>query len=306
MAKKGLGRGLGALMTDKQEPQPPDVSLPAIAPTDTESPAKELPIDQIIRNPNQPRQHFDDTALDELAASIKQHGVLQPLIVRKVDNQYELIAGERRLRASGIVGLHTIPAIVIEASDALSLEIALIENLQRENLNPVEIAEGYRELGERFDLTQEQIATKTGKSRAAVANAMRLLALPDEILAMLADGRVSTGHAKVLLTVEIEAEQRLLARRIVEENLSVRALERIVKKMQAAPKKPRAKRSDLPANHVRDLSEKLHTHFGTSVRIIPCQTFANGKKSKGRLEIDFFSNNDLDRVLEQMGIIFDE
>jgi ParB family chromosome partitioning protein len=237
-----------------------------------------------------------------LTASVKEHGVLQPLLVRPADDGYELIAGERRLRAATAAGLHEVPVVLMEASDITSLEIAMIENLQRENLNPIEEAEGYRELAEGFNLTQEEIASRVGKRRASVANAMRLLALPDEVRAMLADGRLSVGHAKALLALEIPQEQTLLARRVVDEGLSVRALEKIIKRNTTTPVRPRAVKPDLPASHVRYLSEKLHAHFGTSIRIQPCKTFANGKKGKGYIEIDFFSNDDLDRVLSLLGI----
>lgn len=256
----------------------------------------------IVRNRLQPRQTFDEDALADLTASVREHGVLQPLLVRPDEKGYELIAGERRLRAATAAGLHEVPVVLMEASDMSSLEIAMIENLQRENLNPIEEAEGYRELADGFSLTQEEIATRVGKSRASVANAMRLLALPDEVRAMLADGRLSVGHAKALLTLEIPQEQTLLARRVVDEGLSVRALEKVIKRATTKPIRPRATRSDLPASHIRYLSEKLHARFGTSIRIEPCKTFANGKKGKGHIEIDFFSNDDLDRVLELLGI----
>ncbi|HAS81456.1 MAG TPA: chromosome partitioning protein ParB [Verrucomicrobia bacterium] len=296
--KKGLGRGLGALMTE-------EAAVTADAPSaqvSQTSGVQTLPISSISRNRMQPRQTFNEDALADLVASVKLHGVLQPLLVRPSADGYELIAGERRLRASSAAGLREVPVVIVEASDMSSLEIALIENLQRENLNPVEEAEGYRELSESFSLTQEEIALRVGKSRATVANALRLLALPDEARAMLADGRISTGHAKALLALEIPQEQILMARRIVDEGLSVRAVEKLIRRSTLAPVRPRAARPDLPASHIRDLSEKLHSHFGTSIRIEPCKTFANGKKGKGHIEIDFFSNDDLDRVLALLGL----
>jgi len=296
--KKGLGRGLGALMTE-------EAAVTADAPSaqvSQTSGVQTLPISSISRNRMQPRQTFNEDALADLVASVKLHGVLQPLLVRPSADGYELIAGERRLRASSAAGLREVPVVIVEASDMSSLEIALIENLQRENLNPVEEAEGYRELSVSFSLTQEEIALRVGKSRATVANALRLLALPDEARAMLADGRISTGHAKALLALEIPQEQILMARRIVDEGLSVRAVEKLIRRSTLAPVRPRAARPDLPASHIRDLSEKLHSHFGTSIRIEPCKTFANGKKGKGHIEIDFFSNDDLDRVLALLGL----
>ncbi len=303
-ARKGLGRGLGSLISDRQEPAQNEVpATPPPVPDTAQARITDLPIDQIVRNPRQPRQTFREEALAELAASIREHGILQPLMVRaKSGGKYELIAGERRLRAAGIAGLETVPVNLVDVTDVQSLEIAIIENLQREDLNPVEEAEGYRELAAAFKLTQEEIAKRVSRSRVAVANALRLLTLPDEVRAMLKEQRLSTGHAKALLGVTIPQEQTILARRIVSEDLSVRATEKIVKKITSAPKKPRVSKPDLPKDYLRDLTEKLHRHFGTSVRLTPCQTFANGKKSKGSVEIDFFSNDDLERVLSVMGL----
>jgi ParB family transcriptional regulator, chromosome partitioning protein len=309
-ARKGLGRGLGSLISDRQEPE-----LDAVAAHTATAPRqdqqihqglKKVPVDQISRNPRQPRHTFREEALEELAASIREHGVLQPLMVRtKSDGTYELIAGERRLRASGMAGLQEVPVIIVEATDLQSLEIAIIENLQREDLNPIEEAEGYRELSNAFNLTQEDIAKRVGRSRAAVANALRLLSLAEDVRDLLKDQRISTGHAKALLALSIPQEQTLLAKRIITEDLSVRATEKVVKRMASMPSKPRANKPDIPTTHVRALSEKLHSHFGTSVRLQPCKTFANGKKGKGCIEIDFFSNSDLERVLSIMGLDFD-
>ncbi|HSF92280.1 MAG TPA: ParB/RepB/Spo0J family partition protein, partial [Paracoccaceae bacterium] len=286
---------------------------PEVAPVAAETAAsarsggvQKIAVTSIARNRLQPRQTFDEDALADLTASVKEHGVLQPLLVRASEDGYELIAGERRLRAATAAGLHDVPVVLMEASDITSLEIAMIENLQRENLNPIEEAEGYRELADGFSLTQEEISSRVGKSRASVANAIRLLALPDEVRVMLSDGRLSVGHAKALLALEIPQEQTLLARRVVDEGLSVRALEKVIKRVTTKPVRPRATRPDLPASHIRYLSEKLHAHFGTSIRIEPCKTFANGKKGKGRIEIDFFSNDDLDRVLGLLGIEHEE
>ncbi len=304
--KKGLGRGLGALMSEEESaPAAAPEAAPVAAdnaPASRAGGIQKIAVTSIVRNRLQPRQMFDEDALADLTASVKEHGVLQPLLVRPAENGYELIAGERRLRAATAAGLHEVPVVIMEASDITSLEIAMIENLQRENLNPIEEAEGYRELADGFNLTQEEIAVRVGKARASVANALRLLTLPDEVRAMLADGRLSTGHAKALLALEIPQEQALLARKVVDEGLSVRALEKVVRRTTTTPVRPRAVRPDLPASHVRYLSEKLHAHFGTSIRIEPCKTFANGKKGKGHIEIDFFSNDDLDRVLNLLGI----
>lgn len=311
--RKGLGRGLGSLISDRQESETSQTK------TDTPSPSlrnhdanndngvTRVAVDQITKNSRQPRKTFQEEALQQLASSIKEHGILQPLMVRKTqDGKYELIAGERRLRAAGLAGLQDVPVTIVDVTDLQSLEIAIIENLQREDLNPVEEAEGYHELAEEFNLTQEQIAKRVGRSRAAIANALRLLSLPDETRSFLQNHKISTGHAKALLGLSIPQEQILLGRRIVAEDLSVRATEKIVKRITQAPTKPRATRPDIPSPHLREISEKLHGHFGTSVRVQPCKTFANGKKGKGCIEIDFFSNGDLERVLSVMGLDLSE
>jgi ParB family chromosome partitioning protein len=296
-AKKGLGRGLGALIKDE---------APVDAPVKQEAGVKKVALKDIERNSRQPRHVFDESALADLTASIKEHGVLQPLLVRPAGKGFELIAGERRLRASTAAGLTKVPVVVINATDGDSLELALIENLQRENLNVIEEAEGYRDLAVEFNLTQEEIADRVGKARASIANALRLLALPEEVQAMLSDGRLSRGHAKALMALEVEKEQQLMAQRTVEEGLSVRNLEKLIKRAKGVPRKPRVAKPDLPPNHVSYLSDQLHAHFGTSIRVNPCKTYANGKKGKGTIEIDFFSNEDLDRILEILGVSADE
>ncbi|MBN1557243.1 MAG: ParB/RepB/Spo0J family partition protein [Lentisphaerae bacterium] len=291
--KHGLGRGLSALIRDGSPAQPED-----------ESPAglRRLPLDRIRPNRLQPRRAPADGALAELTASIREHGVLQPLLVRTCEDGYELIAGERRLRAAGAAGLTEVPVVLMEAADRDALELALVENIQREDLNPVEEAEAYRTLARRFGLTQDQIADRVGKARSSVANALRLLALPDTVRALVADGSLSTGHAKALAALEIPEEQSLLARRAVREDLTVRALERLVRQATRPPRKPRATRDDVPPDHLARLSERLHAHFGTAIRITPTRTYANGKKAKGAIEIEFYSNDDLDRILTLLGL----
>ena len=195
-----------------------------------------------------------------------------------------------------------IPVIVVTAGDQQALEMALIENLQREDLNIIEEAEGYRQLAENFTLTQEQIAQRVGKARATVTNALRMLDLPEAVRRMVAEGRIAPGHAKVLLGLEILREQELLAERVAQEGLSVRTLERIVIRIKKAPRKPRAEKSDLPPDYLRDLTDRLHRHFGTAVRLTPCKTLSNGKKTKGTLEVDFYDNEDLDRLLTMLGL----
>jgi ParB family chromosome partitioning protein len=196
-----------------------------------------------------------------------------------------------------------VPVVITEArDDADALEIALIENLQREDLNPMEEAEGYQVLAERFSLTQEQIAERVGKARATVTNALRLLSLPETVRQMVIDGRLSAGHAKLLSGLTIAEEQILFAQFVVNEGLSVRNLEKRIQKSRKAPKRPRVSRSDLPKDHLSYLTDRLHGVFGTSVRIVPSKTYANGKKGKGAIEIDFYSNEELDRILEILGV----
>lgn len=298
MAKKhGLGRGLGALIKDGTAPEEPEGAGSRIL---------EVPVENIRKSSWQPRRTFEENALAELTESIKARGVLQPLLVRSSGNDYELIAGERRLRAAGEAGLKTVPVIVMDAADGDALEVALIENLQREDLNVLEEAEGYQALAEKFGMTQEKIAARVGKARASVTNTMRLLGLPEEIKQFVVSGQLSAGHAKILTGLEIPEEQILYAKRTIKENLSVRNLEKLIRKAQRAPRKPRAKRDDVPVSHISYLSDKLHKHFGTSVRITSCKTLANGKKARGSIEIDFYSNEDLDRVLDILGLTEEE
>jgi ParB family chromosome partitioning protein len=263
-----------------------------------------VPVTAIDKSPWQPRREFGAGALEDLAASIREQGLIQPLVVRRVKGRYELIAGERRLRAAGLAGLETVPVLTIDVSDQEALELALVENLQREDLNVIEEAEGYRQLANRFNLTQEQIATRVGKGRATVANALRLLDLSEVIRTLLARGQLSAGHAKVLLQLESAKEREQLAHRVAREGISVRELERMVAR-QARPA-PRRKsvdsRADLPRDHLHYLTEKLHHHFGTGVRVTPSSTLPNGKKTKGTIEIDFFSNDELGRLLEILGV----
>lgn len=296
--KPRLGRGLNNLLKDDKFAQT------ALGGAEATSPEHmSVPIESIVKNPFQPRKLFDEAALEDLTASIREHGVLQPLLVRKLEKGgYELIAGERRLQAAGRAGLKEVPVRVCEADDKNSLEVSLIENLQREGLNPIEEADGYRMLADRFGLIQEEIAKRVGKGRATVANALRLLDLQDEIREMIRLGRLSAGHAKVLLGVVIAEERLQLARRVAKEDIPVRALAAIVERMRRAPRKPRVIRPDVPAAHLNDLIERLHRHFGTAIRMSPCRTLSNGRKMKGTLEIDYYSNEELNRVLDILGL----
>ncbi len=302
--KHGLGRGLGALMQDTPAVAavPAAVEAPAPVVAAQAGDVVRLPIARIRPNSFQPRRQFAREALDELTNSIRERGVLQPLLVRRAGDDYELIAGERRLRAAGEAQLTEVPVIVMDVPDRAALELALVENLLREDLNAIEEAEGYRDLAEKFGLTQEEIAVRIGKARASVTNSLRLLSLPSEVRAFIFEGLLSAGHAKVLLGLTSEAEQNRLSEEVVQERISVRELERRVARLQRAPRKPREQRSELPASHVARLSEWLHEHFGTSVRLQPCRTLANGKKTKGMIEVDFYSNEDLDRILGVLGM----
>ena len=295
MAKRGLGRGLDVLLSDGTD------TTKTAAPTHGDT----VSVSQIKASRFQPRQVFDPESLAELTDSIRLRGILQPLIVRKKASGYELIAGERRLRASKEAGLENVPVIILDGSDRDALEVALIENLQRQDLKILEEAEGYQALAEKFNLTQDEIATRVGKARPSVANALRLLSLPAEVKVLLSAGQISAGHAKVLTGLEIAAEQQLYAELTVHEDLTVRGLEKAIEKSRRVARKPRAVRVDVPNDHVMQISDKLHQHFGTRVRIRPSKTYANGRKGKGSIEIDFHSNEELDRILELIGIRFD-
>lgn len=297
-AKKRLGRGLDALI--REEPAGESSRSPEAPPsTDPQT----VPITSVRPNPGQPRKEFAPEALQELVTSIREHGVLQPLLVRTADSGYELIAGERRYRAAGEAGLTEVPIVLREVTDREALELALIENLQREDLNMIEEARGYRQLAEKFDLTQEAIADRVGKGRTTIANALRLLDLAEPVQRMLADNKLSPGHAKVLLGVEIEQEQVLLAERVVHEQLSVRKLEGELKKLRdPGPSRSAGNgEADIPGDHLRHLHDELHHLLGTSVRITSSRTFNNGKKGRGAIEIDYYSPEDLNRILGLLG-----
>ncbi|HEX9047749.1 MAG TPA: ParB/RepB/Spo0J family partition protein [Verrucomicrobiae bacterium] len=300
MSKPALGRGLGALLGGAPLAQPASAPvMPPAAPDDRER-VQRVPLSRIRPSPLQPRKEFAPEALQELADSIREQGIVQPLIVRERDGFFELIAGERRWRASQLLNLPEVPIIVREADDKSVLELALIENLQRENLNPLEEALGYAQLGEQFRLTQEEIALKVGKSRAAVANATRLLKLPASIQLFLRDGRISVGHAKVILGLPDDKTQIIAAERIVKEALNVRQAEGLVARLQNRPHKLPGEEAKphttapVDSNIVR-LEEKVREKFGTKVHL----KYAHGK---GAVEITFFSDDELQRVLEILGI----
>ena len=281
--KRGLGRGLGALLGDGPMPTSPRHS--------GEDSIRHIPVDRIRPNPSQPRKTFDAASLDELKASIGEHGVLVPILVRELQDGYELIAGERRWRACAAIQRPTIPAIVRPSSDRESLEVAIIENLQREDLNPLEEAAGIAQLIEAHDFTQDQVAQRLGKSRPSVTNALRLLALPEAIKALLADGRLSAGHARTLLSAPENARLEL-AGRVINEGISVRALERIVEAL-GAPVKPKASaaKARLLSAEDREFEGRLRTKLGAPIAL-------RRSGSGGSIEIKYSSEPDLIRIAE--------
>ncbi len=310
--KMGLGRGLGALI-DNPTPVKPIVRAPiATIPKTTIIPNEKLagsvltvPVTEIVKSPWQPRQTFDEGALKELADSIKTNGIIQPLVCRKLsDGRFELIGGERRLRAAMLAELTHVPLILVEAEDRKAAELAIVENIQRADLNAIEEAEGYHTLAEKFGLTQSEVAERVGRARPSVANALRLLELPDETKAMVADGRLSAGHAKVLLGLARTDDRIKLGRKAVAESLTVRALERAVAAINT-PAPTKTAKADLPQAYLRDLTDKLHAYFGTAVRVTPGRTLPNGRHAKGLLEVDFYNNDDLDRILAILGVRMD-
>ncbi len=281
-AQKGLGRGLGALMLDA-------VEEPA-----SKSPYQLLPIHKVERNPGQPRQDFDQEELEALSESIATHGVVQPLTVRELPSgYYQIIAGERRWRAARMAGLTEIPAVIIEADDKKVMELALIENLQRQDLNPVEEALGYDALMKDYGLTQEEAAGRVGKSRPAVANALRLLALEPEILELIRSGKLSAGHGRAVLSVKSEKKRLEAAQKIANLGLSVRQAELFCKNLNKEPAQKPQDPACLQVNYVAECEKALSKHMGRGVKII------NGKR-KGRFELEFYGQEDLQVLLEAL------
>lgn len=280
--KRALGRGLSALLPSSQPEREASSRGGAGG-------VLKLPIEAIKRDAHQPRKLFDDAELKQLADSIKQQGILQPILVRKDGAAYRLIAGERRWRAAQLAGLKEIPAIVRDVTEREAFELALVENLQRSDLNPVEEAEGYRRLVDEFRLTQDQVATRVGKERSTVANALRLLALPDEVKVMLRDGTLDMGHARALLGVPRIPELVALARQVAEGKLSVRETERLVKGKKDSGSDS-AKKKQQQSREAKTLIEELQRRLGTKVRL------RERGGGKGTLEVEFFSYVDLDRI----------
>jgi len=324
-SKSRLGRGLGGLITGTTSATAKKASptkgaapkqkaeLSALASSKGQAPTqapiaakaavsdlgyRDIAIKDLVANPYQPRREIDPKHVEELARSIKAEGLLQPIVVRAKGKQFELIAGERRLRAFEFLKQESVPARVIEASDASSATLALIENLQRENLNPIDEALGYASLVRDFDLTQEAVAERVGKGRASIANSLRLLSLGSEIQGFLSRRLISTGHAKVLLGLEGEEHRRLLARRIIETGMSVREAEQQVRRLKESSgttKQAKAKNAEAQATVIRDLEKRIGEHFNTRCML------KHGAK-KGKLTIEYYGNEDLNRILGKLGV----
>lgn len=293
--KKGLGKGLDSLIPDNKSMK--SVTSEKTVESKEDAAAKSgvqvMKINEVEPNRDQPRKNFDEDALLELSDSIKQFGVLQPLLVRKRKDYYEIIAGERRWRAAKIAGVKEVPVIVKEYTDQEILEIGLIENIQRENLNPIEEAIAFKRLLEEFNLKQDEVAERVSKSRTAVTNSMRLLKLSDKVQQMIIDDMISTGHARALLAIDDPELQYTLANKIFDEKLSVRETEKLVKEIKN-PKKPKEKKVMENAFIYQDLEEKMKGVFGTKVSI------ASKGKGKGKIEIEYYSDDELEHLFDMM------
>ncbi|MFM2242612.1 MAG: hypothetical protein RLZ97_1467 [Verrucomicrobiota bacterium] len=295
MSKQALGKGLGALIRKQGS------SADTPAPQDGAGKAREVAIDLVVPSPLQPRTTFVESPLDELVESIRQHGIIQPLIVRPVNGKFELIAGERRWRASKKLGLATVPVIEREASDRDVLEMALIENLQREDLNPIEEAAGYVRLAREFSMKQDEIGARVGKSRASVANAMRLLELHADIQPLVAQGRLSVGHAKAILAIKDKDSQLLASDLIIRKSLTVRAAEKLAQEYsndaaeKKSPRSPSGQSGQEADAHIRSIQNHLRDHFATHVTV-------HHTAKKGRIELEYYGNDDLQRILDLLGI----
>ena len=293
--KKGLGKGLDSLIPDNNSMK--SVTSEKTVESKEDAAAKSgvqvMKINEVEPNRDQPRKNFDEDALLELSDSIKQFGVLQPLLVRKRKDYYEIIAGERRWRAAKLAGVKEVPVIEKEYTDQEILEIGLIENIQRENLNPIEEAIAYKRLLEEFNLKQDEVADILLKSRTAVTNSMRLLKLSDKVQQMIIDDMISTGHARALLAIDDPELQYTLANKIFDEKLSVRETEKLVKEIKN-PKKPKEKKPVANSFIYQDLEEKMKSVFGTKVSI------ASKGKGKGKIEIEYYSDDELEHLFDMM------
>lgn len=292
--KKALGRGLSALLSDSAEDERLDVDVTTPAGTHkvVSDSINEILLSEIETNPFQPRQHFDQEALKELSESINVHGIIQPVTVRRfARNQYQLISGERRFQASKLAGLTTIPAYVRTADDQQMLEMALIENIQRENLNPIEISLSYQRLISECNLKQEELGERVGKNRSTVTNYLRLLKLPPDIQIALRDHRLSMGHARAIINVENPDSQLYIFKKTLAEDLSVRKVEELARQLLAGTTEPAAAAPAAQAKEITQLQSRLSSHFGTKVSVK-----SDGKK--GEIRIPFLSIEDLNRILD--------
>lgn len=291
--KKGLGaKGLGinALINTEIE----DMKASQSEKKKTDEAVLELELDLIEPNRKQPRKYFDETALEELAASLKTYGMIQPIVVKKSGDYYEIIAGERRWRAAKIAGMEKVPVVIKKWEEGEAFEVALVENLQREDLNPMEEAESYQRLQEEFGLSQEKIAEKVGKSRSAITNSLRLLQLDPRVRNFVVENKLTAGHARTLLPVSNGDDQFELAELVIDEGLSVRAVETMVKSYLAKTEKP-AEKEEVPKEDEREyraIEDELKSFFSTKVKLKPL-----GKRNKGKIEIEYYSDEDLERLL---------
>ncbi|MDO4286753.1 MAG: ParB/RepB/Spo0J family partition protein [Eubacteriales bacterium] len=296
MANKSLGRGLSALFGEENlDPAVPATSAEPVRPKNG---FRNIPLRRIEPNRAQPRREFDETALQELENSIRVHGVLAPITVRQGDNgYYQIVAGERRWRAARRAGLDNIPAMVIEADDQTMMELALIENLQREDLNPMEEAEGYRALIDQFGMKQETVAERVGRSRSAVANSLRLLALDEDIRKMVAEGKLSSGHARAVLAVQDTEKRMIAAKSMVEGGMSVRQAEAYVKRLnQPKPEKEPEKQKEFQADYYAEFQRRLEGTLGRRVHI-------EHKKNKGKITLEYYGDEDLERLANALAAV---
>lgn len=306
--KKVLGRGLGAFFPEYQEDEATGnsnkgddtegVEKNVVKPEDRVNIVLFVPVDHIRKNPHQPRKEFDEERLDELAASIKKHGLIQPITVRYIgEKRFELISGERRLRASKLAGIKEIPAFIREADDEQSMAFALIENIQREELNPLEVALGYKRLLEEFEYTQAEVAERVGKNRTTVTNMLRLLTLPDFIQSALKANKISMGHARALITIEDEQIQQKILKKVVDKGLSVRQIEDAVRDLTSSTKKKKTKTNNSASNpFYEEISARLRRTFSTKVHVNP-------KNKGGEIRIEYYSEDDLERILNLIDTI---
>lgn len=286
MAKKfGLGKGLGALISENEE--------------DTNENSKLLiPLNKIKSNAEQPRKSFDNERIAELAESIKHHGIIQPLILMKENDDYVIIAGERRWRAAKMAGLKEVPAIIMDITEKEVLEVSLIENIQRQDLNPIEEALAYKKLIDEFKLTQEELSKRIGKSRTTITNCMRLINLDDRVKEYIIEGVLSEGHGRTLLSINDRELQYTIAQKVIDEGLSVRELEKLIKKVYSTEKKKKNNNEEVnDENNIyyKDVEEKLQSYFGTKIKL-------SYKKDKGKIEIEYYSEEDLQRILDIINI----